>query len=120
MPKYSLEFHWKHSPNFGMKSDVLEIEAKDAQDALFLFNHNFEFSYRSAPEGQLPKPRIRYVSGDDFEAGRTAERAACLTAVRDAIQSGVLPGDGCNPSAERDGLTIAANIIAARFNKPPA
>ena len=45
-----------------------------------------------------------------------AERQACWDEINYFIKSGPLPGNGCDESAQRNGLVLATNIIVGRSN----
>lgn len=48
---------------------------------------------------------------------KAAERQVCWDEVNSAIKTGPLPGNGCDETAQRNGLVMASNIIMARIER---
>lgn len=49
-----------------------------------------------------------------------ADRVAAWEAINALIKVGPLPGNGCDETAQRNGLILAANILAARIEQKKA
>ena len=49
-----------------------------------------------------------------------AERQACWDEINSFIKQGPLPGNGCDESAQRNGLVLATNIIMGRLERSNA
>jgi hypothetical protein len=56
-----------------------------------------------------------YAAG--VEAGRKTERQECWDAINQWIKRGELPGNGCDETAQRNGLILASNLIMERIGR---
>lgn len=53
-----------------------------------------------------------YAAG--VEAGRKTERQECWDAINKWIKRGDIPGNGCDETAQRNGMILASNLIIER------
>jgi len=68
---------------------------------------------RCAPAPGSGTHILVYSAG--IEAGRRLERQDCWDAINKWIKHGDLPGDGCDQTAQRNGMILASNVIMERI-----